>query len=108
MRLSKDSIREIIVAFKEGESQAAIARRHQIDDSTVRYHVDKFETSYLHGSGVYSLIKADVQHECIHPSTVCSVCGKRHDTLMREERLKIRELEQRLARFKAPEESDTV
>lgn len=108
MRLSKQSIQEIVISYKSGESQASLAKRFSIDHSTVRYHVDKYDESLLYGSGVYTLIRVNAQDACVHPSTVCSVCGKRHDTLHRDERLKIKELEQELLRYKSGGESPSV
>lgn len=100
MRLSKEQIREIVTSFNSGEGAAQIARRFNIDRSTVTYHVTKYEEANAFGTSFYSSIKVTTQHECIHPSVKCAVCGLRKDTLIRKERIRIRELEAEIARLR--------
>lgn len=96
MRLSKQQIREIIVAHRNGEPKAQIANRFGVDNSTVKYHVEKYEGSYYMGLSIYSVIQAEAQHECRHPSTKCLACGKRTDTMHRDEIAIIGDLTSRL------------
>lgn len=39
------------------------------------------------------------QHECIHPSWKCSVCGLYRDNIKNEQRIKIEFLEQKIAQY---------
>lgn len=94
MRLSKQQIREIIVAHAGGTTKAQIAERLHVDRSTVYYHVEKFESQ---GENVYSLLQSTKPHECCHPSTKCFVCGKLMDNLKREERIIIGDIRSKLA-----------
>jgi catalase len=100
MRLSKDQIREILIAHSHGEEKAVIAARHKIDVSTVRYHVDAFENSYSTTERIYALVRP-VQVACHHPSLKCLVCGQANDNLRRRELETIATLKEQLARANA-------
>lgn len=99
-QLSDAQIRQIYVAYLSGEPKLAIARRFNIDNSTVHYHVNK-----INGGGrgpVYALIAPQCAKG--HTSFKCLVCGKAHDNIMSEEfqliirlKLRIQQLEQQLS-----------
>lgn len=95
--LSQTEIRDIITSHQSGEPKLSIARRLAIDNSTVHYHIRKFEQSYPEQGGVYALIRSNLRMECQHPSYKCLVCGKAQDAIQGEERRLIRELTARLA-----------
>lgn len=96
--LGQREISEIIVSYHGGESQAAIARRFNIDHSTVHYHLRKYEESYPEQGGVYAFIKTDIKQVCLHPSKRCTCCGEMWDELNRKEKDEIRSLTERLKR----------
>lgn len=91
--LSQVEIRDIVSSFYNGEAKHSIAQRLQIDNSTVHYHIRKYERSFVEQSTVYAVVKSDFRKVCNHPSVKCSLCGKYHDTFRREEQQKICELE---------------
>ncbi len=84
MRLSKETIREILIANSQGEAKSAIAARYGVDVSTVRYHVENFERTYGASANVYAVIRP-IQRACSHPSLKCLVCGMAHDNIHRRE-----------------------
>ena len=96
MRLTQETIRQIITAHNEGCTHSAIARTHSIDVSTVRYHVEKVEATYG-TTNVYSLVPP-VRRACEHPSLKCLICGRAQDYIHRRELDTIRELKQKLER----------
>lgn len=99
--LTNQEINEILTAYRGGEPKLSIARRFEIDNATVHYHIRKYEDAYILDGNVYALIKASVQHTCIHPSMQCAVCGVRRDTILRDERRQIAELKAQLAETQA-------
>lgn len=96
-RLTAQTIQQILVEHSQGEAKSVIARRHEVDVSTVKYHVEKFENHYGSTSAVYSLIPP-TPRACQHPSLKCLVCGKAQDHIHRREREEIAQLTQRLDR----------
>lgn len=111
VRLSKDEIREIIAAYYGGESPASIATRTNRDRKTISYHIQKYERyeeEYGSGDGYFTMIRVEIQHECLHPSLKCLCCGKAHDILKREDRLRIKALEAEIRRLKGVGESTAV
>lgn len=99
MRLSKEQIREILIANSQGEAKSAIAQRLHVDVSTVRYHVEIFERTYGASANVYAIIRP-IQKTCNHPSLKCLVCGMAHDNLHRRETETICRLSSELDRAK--------
>ena len=109
--LSNTTIRSIYVGYLGGEPKLAIARRLEIDNSTVHYHINKIK--HLPPQQVVALIKP----ECGtcgqgHTAFKCLVCGKAHDNIKNEEfqlvrryRTEIAELRQRLSLY---EDIDTI
>jgi hypothetical protein len=100
MRLSKDDIRDIITAHLAEESHASIARRKGCDRSTVAYHIQLFDDAYKGGRSIYSIMKTEVQHQCVHPSFVCLLCKVHRDAIMRADRIRILQLEAEIRRLK--------
>lgn len=105
MRLSKETIREILTAYSQGQTKSAIATTHQVDVSTVRYHIDAFERTYGSTGAVYALVRP-IQRECNHPSLKCLVCGQAQDSIRRREAeeierltVKLNEVQSALARY---------
>lgn len=108
-QLSDAQIRQIYVAYLSGEPKLAIARRFNIDNSTVHYHVNK-----INGGGrgpVYALIAPQCAKG--HTSFKCLVCGKAHDNIMSEEfqeiirlRRRVQELESQLPNEKSYSHSE--
>jgi hypothetical protein len=96
--LSREEIWDIIRSSQAGESKGSIARRHDVDHSTVIYHLDKYHRAYPEESSVYAVIKVQARKTCTHPSAKCTLCGRMEDKIKREERRLIRELTERLAR----------
>lgn len=91
MRLSKETIREILIANSQGEAKSAIAARYNVDVSTVRYHVENFERTYGASANVYAIVRP-IQRACSHPSLKCLICGMAHDNIHRRELEKIESL----------------
>ena len=83
-RLSPETIREILVAHNNKVPTSRIAAENNIDASTVRYHIEAFESVYGSSSAVYALVKP-VQRVCEHPSLKCLICGVAHDNIHRHE-----------------------
>lgn len=98
-RLSKEEIRDIMAAHYGGESPSAIAARMNRDRSTITYHIEKYIAATALGTDLMAVMKVEIQHECIHPSLKCFCCGKLDDILHREDRLRIRALEQEVLRL---------
>jgi hypothetical protein len=96
--LTTAEISDIILSFIQGETKAGLARRFNIDHSTVHYHVAKYERSYPEQGGVYAVIKMQAKKVCQHPSSKCLVCGEMWDQIRRAERAKIERLTKELAR----------
>lgn len=96
MRLTTDTIHQILKAVSDGEARSAIAERFSVDPATVRYHVEQFENVYGSTSAVYSIIRP-VQRACTHPSMKCLICGKAHDAIHRRELEEIRHLKRAFA-----------
>jgi hypothetical protein len=90
--LSKAEISDIVASHYGGESQASLARRLNVDHSTIHYHLRQYERAYPEEGGVYALIKVETRKVCIHPSARCTICGEMSDMLMRGEREEIRKL----------------
>lgn len=107
-KLSKENIREIIAEHQKGVPTAHIAEQFHVDRSTISYHIEKLESAFVLDGNVYSLIKAETQHQCIHPSMKCSVCGVFHDTILREERQLISDLRVKLRVLNGGEEDPRV
>jgi DNA-binding transcriptional ArsR family regulator len=84
MRLSKETILEILTASADGETPGTIAKRFGVDPSTVRHHIEVFENTYGSVDHVYTVIRS-VQRICTHPSLKCLVCGQAHDHIHRRE-----------------------
>lgn len=99
-RLSKQEIREIVAAFFGGEAIPDIAKRMSRDRKTVEYHIEKYQEAYGTSGGYIARLKTEIQHECIHPSLRCLCCGKLEDILKREDRARIRQLEEEVIRLK--------
>lgn len=96
--LTKDEITDIIVSYTSGkDNKASLARRFNVDHSTIIYHLDKYETAYPEQGGIYAYMKVRVRRECLHPSGRCTICGEMWDKLERQERAKIRTLTKQLA-----------
>jgi len=96
--LTKDEITDIIVSFTGGrESKADLARRYEVDHSTIIYHLDKYQAAYPEQGGIYAYMKIKARRECIHPSGRCTLCGEMWDKLERQERATIRRLTKELA-----------
>lgn len=109
--LSSTTIRSIYVGYLGGEPKLAIARRLEIDNSTVHYHINKIK--HLPQQQVVALIRPECG-TCSqgHTSFKCLVCGKGHDNikneefqLIRQQRAEIAELKKRLSRY---EDIDTI
>ena len=96
MRLSQHQIREILIAHNQGLPHSTIARTHNIDTSTVRYHVEKTETLYG-TTNIYAVV-APKRRACNHPSLKCLVCGMAQDHIHRRELEQINQLEAKLER----------
>lgn len=95
-QLNRAEITEIIASYSLGETQADIARRYNVDHSTINYHIQKYRRAYPEEGGVYALIKVQQRKVCVHPSGVCTICGEMWDELRRAEREAIKDLQKRL------------
>lgn len=107
--LSSEKKRSIIVGFLADEPKLSIARRLEIDNSTVHYHINKIK--HLSEPEIIQLIAP----KCAgcgdgHPSFKCLVCGTAHDNIKSEEFHEIRrlraanaELTRRLALYEKPD-----
>lgn len=91
MRLSQDTIREIITCHNRGDAPSKIASRLAIDASTVKFHIERVERTYG-TTNVYSVAPPTAK-VCIHPSLKCLLCGHTRDHIRRREREKIKHLE---------------
>jgi hypothetical protein len=91
MRLSQETILQMIAALNEGETRSVIAERFSVDAATVRYHEERFVTTYGSTRAVYSLIKPPPR-PCEHPSLKCLICGKAQDHIHRRELEYIKQL----------------
>lgn len=107
-RLSSEKISEIIQKHHMGIAKLQIARDVGCDNSTVHYHINKYEESVGDSDSmdIYSIVKMGVREECRHPSFKCSLCGKYVDNIrdsQREEistlKAKIVELEKTLEKY---------
>ena len=95
--LSRAEITDIVFSFEAGEKQADLARRFNVDHSTINYHVEKFRTAYPEQGDIYAVIKTDIRRTCVHPSSRCTFCGTMKDELQRSERELITRLTRELA-----------
>lgn len=95
MRLSQETIYQIIKAVDQGIPERQVAADFQVDSSTVKYHVERFEQNYGFTGAVYALIKPK-KRPCEHPSLQCLICGTGIDELRRRERDEIALLKQKL------------
>jgi IS30 family transposase len=100
-RLTKPEVTEIVAAFFGGEAISAIAKRIGRDPKTVEAHITKYQAAYGPGGSYIARMKIEIQHECKHPSLRCLCCGKLKDIIHREDRIKIRALEEEIVRLKA-------
>lgn len=94
--LSGDTKRSIYVGYLSNEPKLQIAKRLNIDNATVHYHINKIKN--LTDSQVYALIKPYCE-PCQegHTSFKCLVCGKAHDNVMSDEFQELRRLRERNA-----------
>ena len=78
-----------------------IAERFGIDNSTVHYHINKYERTVgdLESADFYSIVKVGIRAECNHPSLKCSCCGKYEDNLKSEQNQKIMKLEEQIKKY---------
>lgn len=95
--LTRQQIAEIVQRSNDGESHTSLAAHFQVDRTTITYHLRKYDLAFPEQGGVYAVIKANAQRECVHPSSRCTLCHLMQDELMRGERDTIRLLTQRLA-----------
>jgi transposase-like protein len=84
--LTTAEISDIVLSFNQGVSKAELARRYDIDHSTIHYHIAKYERSYPEQGGIYAVIKVGVKRVCQHPSSRCTVCGDMWDQILHAER----------------------
>lgn len=94
--LKQSEIREIVAAAHRGETQTSIARRFEIDRSTVHYHLQQYERAFPEQQSAYAVIKIEVRKTCLHPSARCTVCQIMWDKIRREETETIRVLRAKL------------
>lgn len=99
--LKADEIREIIAAHQQGTPKSEIARQFNIDNTTVRYHVNRFERNFSFNTNVFAVIPVVERKPCQHPSLKCLVCGVAQDILRRRELDIIRELQTKLDKANA-------
>jgi hypothetical protein len=90
--LTSKEIREIHVGFLAGEPKLVIARRLQIDNSTVHYHINKVKD--LPRSHLVSLVAPKCSKG--HTAFKCLVCGKSFDNIKSEEFQEIKRLRDRV------------
>lgn len=100
MRLSQEQVREMIVAAAQGVPRTKIAQQYSVDNSTVRYHIERFESKYGSTTAIYSLIPPKSK-ACTHPSLKCLLCGKAQDAIRRRELETIKELTIKLEQAQA-------
>ena len=94
-QLTNEKLREIYVGFLSAEPKLRIAKRLQIDNSTVHYHINKVKD--LPRSNVIALIAP--QCASGHTSFKCLVCGKGHDNIKNDEFQEIIRLRKRVAQL---------
>lgn len=94
--LTRTEITEIIHLKLEGVGNNDLAERYGCDPSTISYHFKQYKKAYPEEGGIYALIKIEVRRKCIHPSSVCTLCGMMRDELSRKEREIIESLGRRL------------
>lgn len=103
--LSSEQRRSIIVGYLANEPKLAIARRLNIDNSTVHYHINKIK--HYSEPEIYQLIRPQCGPcETGHLSFKCLVCGTAHDNVKNEEfqelgrlRLEVKRLKARLSTY---------
>lgn len=101
-RLSTEKISEIIQKYHAGVQKLQIAREIGCDNSTVHYHINKYEESVgdMDTLDIYSIVKMNVREECRHPSFKCSLCGKYADNIRDSQREEISTLKAEIAELK--------
>lgn len=111
--LSSEKVRSIYVGYLSGEPKLAIARRLEIANSTVHYHIN--EVKHLTEREITQLITP----RCLgcddgHKSFKCLVCSKAHDNIKSEEfqiikslRLQVADLSARLAKYETIKTTST-
>lgn len=99
--LSGDQIKSIIELHVQQVPKLKIAERFGIDNSTVHYHINKYESTIgdIESGDFYSIVKIGVRAECKHPSLKCSCCGKYEDILRSEQNQKIIMLEEKVLAY---------
>lgn len=95
--LKKTEIREIYAGFLSREPKLSIARRLNIDNSTVHYHLRKIQ--HLPDTELIALITPTCQR-CQHTSFKCLVCGTASDNIKSEEFQTIRSLREEVQGLK--------
>lgn len=95
--LSNIVIREIYIGYLSNEPKLAIARRLDIDRTTVYNHLRRI--AHLSEERVVSLISSMVPHQCAngHTSMKCLVCGISSDNIRSEQFQEIIRLRRRVA-----------
>ena len=96
--LDSDTIKSIIELHVQQMPKLRIAEKFGIDNSTVHYHINKYERTVgdMESGDFYSIVKVGIRSECKHPSLKCSCCGKYEDNLKSEQSQKIIELQDQL------------
>ena len=99
--LNSDQIKGIIELHVQQVPKLKIAERYGIDNSTVHYHINKYERTIgdIESADFYSIVKVGIRAECNHPSLKCSCCGKYEDNLKSEQSQKIIKLEEQIKKY---------
>lgn len=85
--LTKEDIERLLVAHAQGANPTQLSRLFGVHRSTIVYHTTR---SYIIARATP---KTPAQQACPHSSCKCFVCGMMIDTIMRNDRLRILELE---------------
>jgi hypothetical protein len=96
-QLSSETIRDIIAQHQLGTNDLEIASTFQVDKATVRYHIERFESTYGR-TNVYEVIVIRQPKPCQHPSLKCLLCGTAQDHIRRRELEIIKDLTSRLTK----------
>jgi hypothetical protein len=91
-QLTADKKREIYVGFLAGEPKLRIARRLNIDNATVHYHINKIK--YMPKVQIYALIAPKCANG--HTAFKCLVCGVLADNIKSVEFQEIIRLQKRV------------